>query len=317
MKAAVVVALGKTPVYTDFSEPTASPGESKITVTAASLNPLTKGRASGKHYSSSGSFPFVAGVDGVGRNEKGERVYFVLPTAPFGSMAEKTLVRTSHCILIPDQLDDVTAAAMANPGMSSWAALKERAHFRAGETVLINGATGSAGRLAVQIAKHMGAKKIIATGRDLEVLKSLRNLGADVTIPLIEDGDALEKVFKKHFDEKIDVVLDYLWGKSAERLLIAGAKTSEEGVPIRFVQIGNASGADITLPGSVLRSAAIELTGSGLGSVSNANLLKAIGELMNAAAKNDFKIETKTAPLAKVEETWSMSGNDRIVFTLG
>jgi hypothetical protein len=124
-------------------------------------------------------------------------------------------------------------------------------------------------------------------------------------------------VFKKHFEEKIDVVLDYLWGKSAERLLIAGAKTSEEGVPIRFVQIGNASGADITLPGSVLRSAAIELTGSGLGSVSNANLLKAIGELMNAAAKNDFKIETKTAPLAKVEETWSMSGNDRIVFTLG
>lgn len=91
----------------------------------------------------------------------------------------------------------MTATAIANPGMSSWAAYKERARLRAGETVLVNGATGAAGRLAVQIAKHLGAAKVIATGRDLDALKSVAGLGADVTIPLVEDGTALENAFKE------------------------------------------------------------------------------------------------------------------------
>src|ERR1700733_10101751 len=121
---------------------------------------------------------------------RSRRVYFVLPKPPLGSMSERTVVRSGQCVALPDGLDDVTAAAIANPGMSAWAALKERAKLVAGETVLVNGATGTAGRLAVQIAKYMGAKKGIATGRNIEVLKSLAGLAADVTIPLVEDGRA-------------------------------------------------------------------------------------------------------------------------------
>ena len=89
-------------------------------------------------------------------------------------MAEATVAPSASCLPLPDDLDDVTAAAIANPGMSSWAAFKERAKLKAGETVLVNGATGAAGRLAVQIAKHLGAKKVIATGRNAEALKSSR-----------------------------------------------------------------------------------------------------------------------------------------------
>jgi len=139
----------------------------------------------------------------------------------------------------------VTAAAIANPGMSSWAAYRERAKLKAGETVLVNGATGAAGRLAVQIAKHLGASKVIATARNADALKSIEALGADVTIPLVEDEAALADGFEQQFAQGVDVVIDYLWGKSAERLLIAGAKAGKDAVPIRFVQIGAVSGPNI------------------------------------------------------------------------
>ncbi len=173
MKAAIAVEAGKTPIYGSFDDPVAAPGEVRVRVAAAALSTVVKSRASGKHYSSSGDIPFVVGIDGVGRLDDGRRVYFVLPRAPFGSMSEQTVAPLSRCIALPDALDDVTAAAIGNPGMSAWAALRERARLVAGETVLVNGATGTAGRLAVQIAKHMGAKKVVATGRNAEALKSL------------------------------------------------------------------------------------------------------------------------------------------------
>src|SRR5271156_6894564 len=170
MKAAVVLEAGKPPVYAEFSEPEPAEGEARIAVTAAAISQVVKSRASGQHYSSSGQFPFVVGIDGVGRLDDGRRVYFVLPRPPLGSMSERTVVRSGQCVALPDGLDDVTAAAIANPGMSAWAAMKERAKLAAGETVLVNGATGTAGRLAVRIAKYMGAKKVIATGRNVEAL---------------------------------------------------------------------------------------------------------------------------------------------------
>jgi NADPH:quinone reductase-like Zn-dependent oxidoreductase len=160
MKAAIVKETGQTPIYGDFAEPVLSSGENRITVTAAAISHVVKSRAVSTHYSSSSPFPFVVGIDGVGRLNDGSQVYFILPKAPYGCMAEQTVVPSAQCLLLPDELDDVTAAAIANPGMSSWAAYTERAQLKVGETVLVNGATGTAGRLAVQIAKHLGARKI-------------------------------------------------------------------------------------------------------------------------------------------------------------
>ena len=305
MKAAVVMGAGQTPRYADFSEPTPAAGESKVTVIAAAISQVVRSRASGQHYSSSGQFPFVAGIDGVGRLDDGRRVYFVMPRAPYGSMAEHATAPSAHCLALPDDLDDVADAAIANPGMSSWAALQERARLEAGETVLVNGATGASGRLAVQIAKHLGAKKVIATGRNLEALKSVAALGADVTIPLVDDEAELEGRFTREFAQGVDVVLDYLWGKSAERLIIAGAKAGAEAVPIRFVQIGSVSGADITLPSAALRSSAIVLMGSGIGSIPFDRLLIAIDGLFRATVPAGFKIATNAVPLSDVEQAWT------------
>lgn len=318
MKAAIVAEAGQTPVYGDFKEPVPANGEVQVTVSAAALSNVVKSRASGKHYSSSGQFPFVVGIDGVGRLDDGRRVYFVLPEAPFGSMSEKTVVRPSQCVSLPDDLDDVTAAAIANPGMSAWAALKERARLTAGETVLVNGGTGTAGRLAVQIAKHMGARKVVATGRNAEALKELSALGADVTIPLGDGGDAFEDALKSQFGgDGIDVVLDYLWGSSAERIVLAGAKAGKDAVPIRFVHIGSVSAPNITLPSAALRSSAIVLMGSGIGSIPMDSLVKSVGELMKATVSGGFTIATKTLPLAEVEHVWDAAGGmPRIVFQM-
>jgi NADPH:quinone reductase-like Zn-dependent oxidoreductase len=316
MKAAIVHGAGQTPVYGDFAEPLVCDGESRIAVRAAAISHVTKTRASGSHYSSSGQFPFIAGIDGVGRRDDGRRVYFVMPRAPYGGMAERTVMPSAHCLPLPDELDDVTAAAIANPGMSSWAAYTERARLKAGETVLINGAAGTAGRLAVQIARHLGAKKVIATARNVDALQAVAALGADVTIPLIADEVALENRFKEQFAEGVDVVIDYLWGRSAERLLVAGAKAGVEAVPIRFIQVGAASGSDITLPSAALRSSAIELMGSGLGSIPLDRMLACVGALLQAAGPGGFEIATTPVSLSEVERAWTRDGTRRTVFTL-
>ncbi len=202
--------------------------------------------------------------------------------------------------------------------MLSWAAYTERARLKVRETVLVNGATGTAGRLAVQIAKYLGASKVIAAGRNEAELQTLASLGADVTIPLVEDDAALESSFKEQFAAGVDVVIDYLWGRSAERLLIAAAKAGKDAVPIRFVQIGAASGDDITLPGAALRSSAIELMGSGIGSIPVDRLVRAIDRLFHAVVPGGFMIAAKSVPLSQVEQAWPLDDSRcRTVFTVG
>jgi NADPH:quinone reductase-like Zn-dependent oxidoreductase len=317
MKAGVVFEVGKPPVYSEFKEPIPLDGEVCITVTASALTHFTKVRASGKHYSFPAQAPFIVGIDGVGRLDDGRRVYFLYPRSPFGGMAQKTVVRSSQCIPIPDGIDDVTLAAIADPGMSAWVALEARAKLALGETVLVNGATGSAGGMAVQIAKHLGARKVIATGRNQEALNALVALGADVVIPLVNESDALEAAFKEQFSQGVDIVLDYLWGPSAERLLAAAAKEGKGTVPLRFIQIGTASAPTITLPGTWLRSSATQIMGSGIGSVALEDITRVISKLIEAASTAGFQIATKATPLSRIGEVWSMeSVTPRIVFTM-
>src|ERR1700679_1357221 len=139
--------------------------------------------------------PLIPGVDGVGRLEDGTRVYFGMVRPPFGTLAERAVTAPHMCLPIPEALDDVTVAAIMNPGMSSWAALL-RAHFVAGESVLILGATGVAGQLAVQVAKRLGARRVIAAGRNPETLERLPMLGADAVISLAQPREALVAAFK-------------------------------------------------------------------------------------------------------------------------
>ncbi len=313
MKAAVVSEAGQSPRYMTFADPAHQSGKTIIRVTASALSHVTKSRAGGTHYSSPGDLPFVPGIDGAGVSEAGERVYFFLPDHPYGGMAEFCRVEDAHCIALPSELDDKLAAALAIPGMSSWAALVERAKLRDGETVLINGATGASGRLAIQIAKHLGAGKVIATGRRLT--DDLKALGADEMLQLTEDRKALEETFKEAFQEGIDIVLDYLWGPSAETLIVAAAKAAPEGVPIRYVEIGSMTGREITLPCAAIRSSALELMGSGMASVPLPRLFDAIKGVLDAAHSAAYKVAVKPVPLADVHDVWAAAHPDaRIVF---
>ncbi|MCW5117832.1 zinc-binding alcohol dehydrogenase family protein [Burkholderia cenocepacia] len=317
MKAAVVEGAGQRPVYTEFEPPSAMPGHSLIDVTASALSRIAQGRAAGTHYSSVGAYPFVVGVDGVGRLDDGRRVYFFGAPAPFGAMAERTIAPDTQCVPLPDALDDVTAAAIAIPGMSSWAALTERARFVAGETVLVNGATGTSGRLAVRIAKHLGAAKVIATGRNAAALQALLSAGADAAVSLQQDDVHLARALEPHFRAGVDVVLDYLWGASAQTLLVVAAKATPGGRRLRFVEIGSISGADVLLPGAVLRATAIELMGSGLGSVPLPRLLASVRGVFEAAGEAGLAIDTRTVPLSAVGEHWGDSSSVvRPVFTM-
>lgn len=313
MKAAIVRAPGAAPVYGDFAEPQPTDALVRVTVIAAALSHVTRARAAGRHYSSSGAFPFVPGIDGVGLADDGRRVYFAMPEAPHGALAEQTLVRADRCIDLPDGFDAMTAAAIANPGLSSWAALTERAKLKPGETVLVNGATGASGRLAVRIARHLGAARVISTGRNAA---ALAEVGADEAIVLEGDADALERRFMVVFAEGVDVVVDYLWGMSAERLLIAAAKTGRDAAPLRFVEVGSVSGETIALPSAVLRASAIELMGSGVGSVPLDRMMAAARDLLREAVSVGLTIPMRKVPLWVIEQAWAAPDDGRrVVFT--
>jgi NADPH:quinone reductase-like Zn-dependent oxidoreductase len=305
MKAAIVTELGKPPVYADFKEPVAGEGEVLLDVSAAPLSHVTRYRASGTHYSSAGSLPFVVGLDGVGRHH-GQRVYFILPRAPFGSMAERTAVQAGHLVPVPDDVDDATAAAIAIPAMSSWAALTVRSEMTPGQAVLVNGATGISGRLAVQVAKLLGAGKVIATGRDAGMLQKLTALGADAAVSLLADDAALDAAFTRHFSDGVDIVLDYLWGASAERLLAAAAKTTKNAKPVRFIQIGSSGGATISLPATAIRSSGLELIGCGMGSLAFDQILASIAAVFKAAGPHRLDVTPNILPLAKIEGNWAI-----------
>jgi NADPH:quinone reductase-like Zn-dependent oxidoreductase len=321
MKAGIITAAGKSPVYGDFREPVASEGKELILVTASALSQFSKSRSAGGHYSSEGVFPSVAGADGVGRTADERRVYFVLPETPFGALAEKSIVRSKHCVAVPEGLDDVAAAAIANPGMSAWAALVERARLQPGETVLVNGATGTAGRLAVQLARHLGAGKIIGTGRNEPELKELTSLGADVVIPFTLGATLGAKNYEDaliaQFSDGIDVVIDYLWGQSARTAVVAIAKAVDDAKPVRFVHVGGASREEnIELPGAALRSSAIQLMGSGVKSVPFPKLLDAIRNVFVAVAPAGLQIATTRVSLSGIEKAWDSPGKPRIVITI-
>lgn len=302
MKAAVVRAAGQSPAYGDFDEPRPGAGEVMLSVRAGAITQLARARASGRHYSAGGGFPFVAGVDGVGVDPEGRRVVFAFPRAPFGALAERTVVAAANLVPIPDALEDVRAAALANAGMSSWLALTRRARVRPGETVLVNGATGASGRLAVRVARHLGAGRVIATGRNRRVLSEL---GADAVLVLDGDEDRLATELRETFAAGVDIVLDYLWGASAQAMLIAAAQALPDAHPLRFVQIGSVSGGEISLPGAALRAKAIELMGSGIGSVGHGELIASVGEMLAAAPAAGLDLPTRAVPLAEVEAAWA------------
>jgi NADPH2:quinone reductase len=315
MQAAVVNVLGELPKYQSFPDPVAQESEVLIQVRAAGLHPIVKGLASGSHYASEGDLPAVPGRDGAGTLPDGSRVYFVFVRKPWGTMAELAAAPKSKCIPLPDGLDDLQAAAIANPGMSAWLSLKNRARVSAGETVLILGATGVAGQLAIQSARLLGAKRVIAAGRNVDALATA---DVDAVIALGESEDAVRDAFAAQCAAGIDVIIDYLWSRPTELLLEAlakGFKTSSTH-RTRLVEVGASAGPTITLPAATLRSIDLTILGSGFGAASLEEIFAAIPTLFSMAAAGKLTIAVDPIPLAEVESAWTRTEKGRrIVFT--
>jgi NADPH:quinone reductase-like Zn-dependent oxidoreductase len=317
MKAAVVSSFDAPPTYGEFPAPELREGETLVTVKAAALHQIVRSVAKGTHYSSTGVLPFVPGVDGAGVLADGQRVYFGAARPPYGTMAEQTIANSMIRIPLPDGIDDVTAAGIANPAMSSWVALTARAKFQAGESVLVLGATGASGLMAVQIAKRRGAGRVVAAGRNRAALEEASRLGADATVVLDGERDAVVAALREQLAAGVDVVLDYVWGSPAEMFFEAmSTKGLHASSPrVRYVQIGNMADATIALPAAVLRSTGLEIVGSGFGSASFAQIAEALGAFFAEAAREPFSFATKAAPLREVEALWNAPDEGaRLVF---
>lgn len=306
MKAAVLHELGKPPRFEDFAPPNADKDESLVRVRAASLKMVDKQMASGSHYASPRQLPVICGIDGLGTLEDGTRVFFGGPRRPYGAMAEYTVAPTAFCFPVPSELDDATAAAIPNPGVSAWLSLTQRAKLSAGETVLILGATGVTGQLAVQIAKILGAKRVTGAGRNQQMLRRLRELGADATIQLDQPEEAIKSAFAQEArDARFDVIIDYLWGRPTETLLAVLTKPefAAIGKETRLVQAGESAGPTISLPAAVLRSTALSIVGTA-GIPSREILVDAMQQILSRAASGELRIETERVPLADIESVW-------------
>ncbi len=315
MQAAAVNVLGQAPRYQSFPDPVAAEGEAIIQVRAAGLHPIVKALAAGTHYIGVTEVPFVPGLDGVGTLDDGSRVYFGFVRKPWGTMAERAAAPRAKCIPVPDGLDDAQAAAIANPGMSAWMSLKERAGLVAGETVLVLGATGVAGQLAIQAARLMGAKRVIGAGRNVDAIAAA---DVDATIALGQPEEAVREAFAAEAAKGIDVVIDYLWGRPTELLLEALAKGFKATATqrTRLVEVGESAGKTIALPGATLRSIDLTILGSGFGSAPLEKILASIPVLFSMAATGKLKIAVEPVPLADVESAWNrVEKGRRIVFT--
>lgn len=312
MKAVVVNGFDQVPVWGDFAVPEAREGEVLVRPCAAAISQLVRAQAAGRHYSSGKTLPLVPGADGVGYLPDGQRVYFAFSRAPVGAMADVVAVNAQQCVAVPPAVDNVTAAAIANPGMSSWAALTLRAHFQAGESVLINGAAGASGRLAIQIARHLGAGRVVATARNPKQEAALRVLGADAFIGLDQPKEALTAAFAGELANSVDVVLDYLWGPPAGCLLNAIASAA---AAVRFVNIGSMAGMTLPLSAGALRSTDLTLMGSGLGSVSKAELVEVVGQLLAAVEPAGLQVDAVAIPASQVAEVWQNTTMQRQVLT--
>ena len=310
MKAAVLHQLGSIPIYEEFPIPIPQNEHQLIlNLKASALKNLDKLRVSGKHYASYTDLPVVVGIDGVGVLEDGTRVYAQGIT---GMMAENALISKNSYTILPDKIDNLTAAALPNTVIGATMALRFRAKMEKGDVVLINGATGVTGQIAVQIAKLDGASTIIVTGRNSESLEKLKSLGAEVIISLMQDDESIINQLKEiHRITPVNIVIDYLWGHPVEMIISAlkGGGINNITSKVRIVTVGSMAGENINLASGTLRSSAIEILGSGIGSISKEEMhlfnTEILPEMFQLAAEGKLSIETESAPLTEIETIWN------------
>ena len=299
MRAAVIERYGEPPVLRDLPEPKAE-GSSLVLVSAAPLNPVDISIAGGKFYAGSPPTPYVPGGEGIGRLEQngkaGPRVYF-RAALPNGAMAERAVVSRGQAIPIPDSVPDGVAAALGTPGIAAYLGLTRRAELKAGETVLILAASGVLGTIAVQVARLLGAGRVIAAARDDRGLARAKELGADATIDL-KQTDGLTDRIKEASHGQLNVVIDPLWG-------VPGVAALEAMSPLgRFVQLGASVGQEAVVKSGILRGRYLSVLGDTSVLVPWEEQAAAYRKLLDYVVAGQLKVEFEVLPLDAAPEAW-------------
>lgn len=307
MQAAVVRAFDQPPHYEDFPDPVAAnSGELVIDVVATALHPRIRSQVNGSHYTSTGQLPLVPRLDAVVRDANGKLYYALLDDTKFGTMAQRKVIEKDRSVQLPKEADPVAVAAAMNPAMSSWVALRHRINFKRGSSVLVLGATGNAGRMAIQVAKRFGAKEVTGAGRNVERLKELTKLGADRVLTLDHLAEAGD----------VDVVIDYVWGEPTGKGMVdLLTHRRDRGKELAWIQIGSMARPSAEIVSAALRSTRLQIVGSGIGSVDGSDFRKEIPKIAEAVTEV-FDVRTQTIPLSDVTAAWTgtLGADERVVF---
>jgi len=291
VRAAVLREHGATPRVEEFADPDPVPGAVPVDVLAAALHHVDLHKATGTFYTGPPPLPSVVGTDGVGRLADGRRVYFDATVTPHGSMAERTLVPSDALLDVAEGVDDAVAAALGNTGLAAWLSLAWRAELQRGETVLVLGATGAVGRVAVQVAKTLGAERVVAADRAGQGLSHLLERGADAT-------DDLAAAFREAAGGDVDVTIDMLWGAPAFAAMSVAAHRG------RHVEVGNMAGETITLPAPLIRSKSLDVRGFSVAHPPTELKGDAYLRLTEHAANGDITVDVDRRPLDDVAAAW-------------
>ncbi len=314
MRAAILRAYGATPEIGEFPEPGVPDiGQVAVDVVVAGLNPVDVSLASGVFYAGPPPVPSVVGREGVGRTAGGHLVYFDGPIAPFGSCAERALIDATAQFPVPDGLDPAIAVCLGISGLAAWLALEWRARVQPGETVLVLGASGVVGLIAVQAARLLGAGRVVAAARSASGLERARAAGADATVRLGQPGD-LPDALRAAAHGGADVLIDPLWGEPAAAALEA---LNPGG---RAVQLGQAAGPSATLTSSTIRGRMLTILGHTNFAAPVDVKAAAFGRMAAHALAGELTVEVERLPLAEIGDAWARlqrSANRKLVLVPG
>jgi NADPH:quinone reductase-like Zn-dependent oxidoreductase len=297
VRAAILHEYGSAPRCGEFADPEPRPGHVVVDVAAAAVHHLDLHKATGTFYVGPPPLPSVVGTDGVGRLPDGRRAYFDATVMPWGSMAERTLVPEDVLFDVAEGFDDAMAAALGNTGLGAWLALSWRAGLEAGQTVLVLGATGAVGTIAVQAAKVLGAGRVIAAARPSDRLARLLERGADAVVEIDGDGDLAER-FREAAGGEVHVTIDALWGEPALAAIKVAARRA------RHVQVGQIAGVDITLPAPAIRSVSLDIRGFSVAHPPIEVRREGYARLTEHVARGDIAVDLERVPLEQVERAW-------------
>jgi NADPH:quinone reductase-like Zn-dependent oxidoreductase len=296
MRAAVLESYDQPPRPGQFEEPSGSDGAEVLEVSVAGLNPVDLYTAAGQ-LATKPPLPSVAGREGIGTLD-GRRVYFDAPEPPFGSIAERTLVPGDALIDVPDGVADADAVSFGIAGLAAWLGLDWRGGLQPDEVVLVLGASSIVGQIAVQGARLLGARTVVAAARSEDSLERARDeLAADAAVRL--DGeDDLGRRFREAAGDPINLVIDPIWGHAA----VAAIEALGEGG--RLVQIGNSAAVSTEVPARTVRTGVKSILGHTNFSAPQTAKREAFQTMCRHAAAGELGVPVEELALADIEDGW-------------